>query len=42
MEAPILWGFVMINKRAAFCEFKWIVKNSQSLREVKFYLLNIS
>lgn len=42
MEAQILWGFIIVNKRAAFCKFKWIDKNSQGLKEVKFYLPNIS
>lgn len=37
MEAYILWGFVIVvNKRAAFHEFKWIDKNSWGLKEGKF------
>lgn len=40
MEAYIVWGFVIVlNKKAASHEFKWIDKNSQGFREVKFYLL---
>lgn len=42
MEAYSVWGFVIVNKRAAFHEFKWTDKNSQGLKEVVFHLPNIS
>lgn len=42
MEAYSVGGFVIVNKKAASHEFKWIDKNSQGLKEVIFHLSNIS
>lgn len=40
--SPHFVGLFIVNKRAAFYEFKWIDKISQGLKEVTFYLPNIS